>query len=167
MKLYTFSPLVEYQIAGQKKSSARRLSQACSMVLIIGHQPNLTPFNRSDPFLRSSQMYSIEVTLSTHAVSSMGDSKLFQPIKVGNLTLSHRIVLAPMTWYRSTEQSHIPYVSIMKEYYTQRASDPGTLLITEATFVAQKAGIYKNAPGAWTQAQLSPWKEVRFTQSFR
>ncbi|PBK86412.1 FMN-linked oxidoreductase [Armillaria gallica] len=82
----------------------------------------------------------------------MGDSKLFRPIKVGNLTLSHRIVLAPMTRYRSTERSHIPYVSIMKEYYTQRASDPGTLLITEATFVAQKAGIYKNALGAWTQA---------------
>ncbi|KAK0229943.1 hypothetical protein EDD85DRAFT_972609 [Armillaria nabsnona] len=90
----------------------------------------------------------------------MGDSKLFRSIKVGNLTLSHRIVLAPMTRYRSMERSHIPYVSIMKEYYTQRASDPGTLLITEATFVAQKADIYKNAPGAWTQAQLSTWKEI-------
>ncbi|KAK0194721.1 hypothetical protein F5146DRAFT_1102141 [Armillaria mellea] len=82
----------------------------------------------------------------------MGDSNLFRPIKVGNLTLRYRIVLAPITRYRSTKRSHIPYVSVMKEYYTQRASDPGTLLITEATFVAQKAGIYKNAPGAWPQA---------------
>ncbi|KAK0460568.1 uncharacterized protein EV420DRAFT_1641115 [Desarmillaria tabescens] len=63
----------------------------------------------------------------------MVDSKFFQPIKVGNLNLSHRIVLAPMTRYRSREKSHIPYVSIMKEYYAQQGSDPGTLLITEAT----------------------------------
>ncbi|KAK0460570.1 uncharacterized protein EV420DRAFT_1671111 [Desarmillaria tabescens] len=71
----------------------------------------------------------------------MVDSKLFQPIRVGNLTLSHRIVLAPVSRYRSRERSHIPYVSIMKEYYAQRGSDPGTLLITEATF-------------------LSAWKEI-------
>ncbi|KAK0460565.1 FMN-linked oxidoreductase [Desarmillaria tabescens] len=90
----------------------------------------------------------------------MVDSKLFQLVKVGNLTLSHRIVLAPMTRYRSREKSYIPYVSIMKEYYAQRGSDPGTLLITEATFVAQKAGIYKNVPGARTRAQQSAWKEI-------
>ncbi|KAK0205609.1 hypothetical protein DFS33DRAFT_1373919 [Desarmillaria ectypa] len=90
----------------------------------------------------------------------MVDSKLFRPIKVGNFTLSHRIILAPMTRYRSREKSHIPYVSIMKDYYTQRGSDPGILLIAEVTFVAQKAGIYKNVPGTWTQAQMSAWKEI-------
>ncbi|PBK85284.1 FMN-linked oxidoreductase [Armillaria gallica] len=90
----------------------------------------------------------------------MADSKLFQPIKIGNITLNHRIVLAPLTRYKSTEKGHVPYTSVMKDYYSQRGSDPGTLLITEATFIAQKAGGYKYIPGLWTQEQLDAWKEV-------
>ncbi|KAK0205612.1 hypothetical protein DFS33DRAFT_1258643 [Desarmillaria ectypa] len=90
----------------------------------------------------------------------MADSKLFQPIKIGNLTLNHRIVLAPLTRYKSSETGHVPYTSVMKEYYSQRGSDPGTLLITEATFIAQRAGGYKYVPGLWTQEQLDAWKEV-------
>ncbi|KAG7445349.1 FMN-linked oxidoreductase [Guyanagaster necrorhizus] len=90
----------------------------------------------------------------------MADSKLFQPIKIGDLPLNHRIVLAPLTRYKSSEKGHVPYASIMKEYYSQRGSDPGTLLITEATFIAQKAGGYKYVPGLWTQEQLDAWKEV-------
>ncbi|KAK0499082.1 hypothetical protein EDD18DRAFT_1070338 [Armillaria luteobubalina] len=90
----------------------------------------------------------------------MSDSKLFQPIKVGNLTLNHRIVLAPLTRNKASEKGHVPYVSIVKEYYSQRGSDPGTLLITEGAFIAQKAGVFKYAPGLWTQEQLDAWKEV-------
>ncbi|KAK0184558.1 hypothetical protein F5146DRAFT_938538 [Armillaria mellea] len=90
----------------------------------------------------------------------MTDPKLFQPINVGDLILNHRIVLAPLTRFKSTEKSHVPYTSVMKEYYSQRASEPGTLLITEATLIAQKAGGYKNVPGLWTQEQLDAWKEV-------
>ncbi len=90
----------------------------------------------------------------------MADSKLFQPIKIGNITLNHRIVLAPLTRYKSSEKGHVPYTSVMKDYYSQRGSDPGTLLITEATFIAQRAGGYKYIPGLWTQEQLDAWKEV-------
>ncbi|KAK0184553.1 hypothetical protein F5146DRAFT_241665 [Armillaria mellea] len=90
----------------------------------------------------------------------MADSKLFQPIKIGDITLNHRIVLAPLTRYKSTEKGHVPYTSVMKDYYSQRGSEPGTLLITEATFIARKAGGYKNVPGLWTQEQLDAWKEV-------
>ncbi|KAK0463395.1 hypothetical protein IW261DRAFT_1554105 [Armillaria novae-zelandiae] len=82
----------------------------------------------------------------------MTDSKLFQPINIGDLTLNHCIVLAPLT--------HVPYTSIMKVYYSQRASDPGTLLITEATLVAQKARVFKNIPGIWSQEQIDAWKEI-------
>ncbi|PBK85283.1 NADH:flavin oxidoreductase/NADH oxidase [Armillaria gallica] len=90
----------------------------------------------------------------------MADSKLFQPIKIGDLTLNHRIVLAPLTRYKSSEKGHVPYTSVMKEYYEQRASDPGTFLITEATLVAQKAGVFKNIPGIWSQEQIDAWKEI-------
>jgi 2,4-dienoyl-CoA reductase-like NADH-dependent reductase (Old Yellow Enzyme family) len=36
----------------------------------------------------------------------------------------------------------------------------GTLIITEATFIAQKAGGYSNVPGIWSDEQIDSWKEV-------
>jgi len=48
----------------------------------------------------------------------------------------------------------------MKEYYSQRATTPGTLLITEATFIAPQAGGQKNVPGIYSEEQLDTWKEV-------
>ncbi len=99
-------------------------------------------------------------TIILFTISTMTDSKLFQPINIGDLTLNHRIVLAPLTRMKSTEKGHLPYTSVMKEYYSQRASDPGTLLITEATLIAQKAGVFKNIPGMWSQEQIDAWKEV-------
>lgn len=48
----------------------------------------------------------------------------------------------------------------MKEYYSQRASIPGTLLITEATFISQRAAGYENAPVIWTKEQIAGWKQV-------
>ena len=84
--------------------------------------------------------------------------KLFRPIKVGNVTLQHRIALAPMTRMRCTADN-VP-LPIMKEYYAQRGSTPGTLLISEATFIAPQAGGYKNAPGIWSDEQIKAWKEV-------
>jgi NADPH2 dehydrogenase len=37
---------------------------------------------------------------------------------------------------------------------------PGTLLITEATFISPKASGYPNVPGLFTTAQLKAWKEI-------
>jgi hypothetical protein len=88
----------------------------------------------------------------------MSTSKLFQPIKVGKLNLSSRVVLAPLTRFRSDEK-HVSF-PIVKEYYAQRASEPGTLLINEATFIAAKAGGYAGAPGIWSPEQIKAWKEV-------
>ena len=75
---------------------------------------------------------------------SRAASKLFKPIRVGNLQLSHRVVLAPLTRFRA-DDAHVP-TDIMADYYAQRASVPGSLLITEATFIAAKAGGYDNVP---------------------
>lgn len=89
----------------------------------------------------------------------MASSKLFQPVKVGNLTLQHRIVLAPLTRLRATKE-HVPFVPLVSEYYTQRGSTPGTLLISEATFIAAKAGGYRHVPGIWSDEQIAAWKKV-------
>jgi NADPH2 dehydrogenase len=48
----------------------------------------------------------------------------------------------------------------MTTYYTQRGSSPGTLLITEATFISPQAGGYDNVPGIWSEAQIFAWKKV-------
>ncbi|KAL0572973.1 hypothetical protein V5O48_008987 [Marasmius crinis-equi] len=86
-------------------------------------------------------------------------SNLFQPIKVGNLTLSHRVVLAPLTRFRATND-FVPLVPLVKEYYSQRASMPGSLLITEAAIIHRRAGGYANVPGIWNDAQIEAWKEI-------
>jgi NADPH2 dehydrogenase len=85
-------------------------------------------------------------------------SRLFQPLKVGKVELSNRIVMAPLTRFRA-DKSHVPH-PFVPEYYEQRASYPGTLLITEATFISAKAGGYDNVPGIYNQAQIDAWKKV-------
>ena len=92
--------------------------------------------------------------------------RLFQPVKVGELTLAHRIALAPLTRFRHTKTDHVA-LPIVKEYYAQRASTPGTLLISEATLISPEAGGYIHAPGIWSDEQISKWKEVRARRSFR
>lgn len=90
----------------------------------------------------------------------MSDStaKLFQPIRVGNVQLSHRVVLAPLTRFRA-DDAHVP-TAIMRDHYIQRASVPGTLLITEGTFVSPRAGGLDNVPGIWSDEQVEEWKKV-------
>ncbi|KAL0961059.1 hypothetical protein HGRIS_006047 [Hohenbuehelia grisea] len=85
--------------------------------------------------------------------------KLFQPIKVGQIELQHRVALAPLTRMR-TDTDHVPLLPTVLEYYQQRGRTPGTLLISEATLIAAKAGGYTNVPGIWSDAQISAWKQV-------
>jgi NADPH2 dehydrogenase len=49
---------------------------------------------------------------------------------------------------------------MMEEYYAQRGCTPGTMLITEATFVVPQAGGYDFVPGLWDPEQLRAWKKV-------
>ncbi|KAJ7686710.1 hypothetical protein B0H17DRAFT_1071630 [Mycena rosella] len=83
---------------------------------------------------------------------------LFQPIQVGDIQLKHRIVHAPTTRFRA-DADGIPS-PLMVEYYAQRSSVPGTLLIAEATSIARKAGGFRNVPGIWSPEQIAGWKRV-------
>ncbi|KZP33443.1 FMN-linked oxidoreductase [Athelia psychrophila] len=71
--------------------------------------------------------------------------KLFEPILVGDSSLLHRVVLAPLTRQRATD-AHVPGLT-MPAYYAQRACVSGTLLVSEATLIAAKAGGSPNVPG--------------------
>ncbi|KAG9252245.1 uncharacterized protein F5Z01DRAFT_238503 [Emericellopsis atlantica] len=88
----------------------------------------------------------------------MATSKLFQPLKVGRLQVDHRIAMAPLTRFRCDEQG--APLPIMTEYYTQRCSTPGTLIIAEAVSISEKHYAGKHAPGIWTRAQIDAWRDV-------
>ena len=75
------------------------------------------------------------------------------------MTLSHRIVLAPLTRTRATKD-HV-HTKLGVEYYTQSSSVPGSLLITEATTIHPAAGAHSNIPYIYTDAQVQAWKKVR------
>lgn len=88
----------------------------------------------------------------------MANSRLFEPMKIGNITVAHRIAMAPLTRFRADDNGvPLPFVG---EYYAQRASTPGTLLTSEATYIHPRHGGYPNAPGIYSDAQIEAWKHV-------
>ncbi|KAF4965611.1 hypothetical protein FSARC_6598 [Fusarium sarcochroum] len=86
------------------------------------------------------------------------ESKLWKPLKLGNVTLSHRIALAPLTRLRN-DDDHLP-LDLMTKYYSDRASTPGSLVISEATGVSRTAEAAANAPGISTPEQVEGWKKI-------
>ncbi|KII83261.1 hypothetical protein PLICRDRAFT_452830 [Plicaturopsis crispa FD-325 SS-3] len=81
---------------------------------------------------------------------TMSDSKLFQPTTVGGLPLAHRVVFAPCGRCRA-DSAHVPS-PLAPEYYSQRGSTPGTLIIAEATVISPEAGGMLSVPGIYSDA---------------
>ena len=83
---------------------------------------------------------------------------LFSPVQLGKCQLAHRIAYGPMTRFRASDD-HV-HGSLAVEHYAQRGSVPGTLIITEATFISPRCSGYPNVPGIWNQAQIDAWLKV-------
>lgn len=83
---------------------------------------------------------------------------LFRSIHVGDIQLAHRVVLAPQTRLRNTAD-HVP-TNLVTEFYAQRASVPGTLLIGEATYISPQASGQPHAPGIWNDEQIAACMNV-------
>ena len=83
-------------------------------------------------------------------------SELLSPIKIGNITLPNRFVMAPLT-RRRANADHVPQ-PVMVEYYRQRAS--AGLIISEATAISPQAIGYNNVPGIYTPEQVEAWKPI-------
>jgi len=81
---------------------------------------------------------------------------LFDPIKIGDLELANRIIMAPLTRCRA-EPGRVPG-DLMVEYYAQRA-DAG-LIISEATSVTPMGVGYPDTPGIWSAEQVQGWKKI-------
>jgi len=84
------------------------------------------------------------------------NSKLWQPIQVGNIKLNHRLAMAPMTRGRSTAQG-VP-TDLNAEYYAQRASME--LIISEGTQPSDDGQGYLFTPGIYTDDQVIGWRKV-------
>lgn len=81
---------------------------------------------------------------------------LFDPIKLGDLQLPNRIIMAPLTRCRADE-GRVPN-ALMAEYYAQRA-DAG-LILSEATSVTPLGVGYPDTPGIWSDDQVRGWSNV-------
>jgi NADPH2 dehydrogenase len=86
-------------------------------------------------------------------------SALFRPLPVGAINVGHRVVMAPLTRFRAN-RDHV-HGELAKSYYAQRASVPGTLIVSEGTVIAPQAGGFMHVPGIWSDAQIAGWKAVR------
>ena len=86
----------------------------------------------------------------------MSTTDLFSAITLGNLNLTNRMVMAPMTRNRAAEGA-IPQ-AMNVEYYRQRAS--AGLIITEASQVSAEGVGYPATPGIYNQQQVAGWQKI-------
>ena len=81
---------------------------------------------------------------------------IFDPIKLGDLELPNRIIMAPLTRCRADE-GRVPN-ALMAEYYVQRAS--AGLILSEATSVTPLGVGYPDTPGIWSDEQVRGWTNI-------
>ncbi len=81
---------------------------------------------------------------------------LFEPVQLGHITLSNRIVMAPLTRSRAKDGDVPSELAI--EYYAQRAS--AGLIIAEATQISPSGKGYVYTPGIYNDTQVTAWKHI-------
>jgi 2,4-dienoyl-CoA reductase-like NADH-dependent reductase (Old Yellow Enzyme family) len=84
-------------------------------------------------------------------------TSIFDPIKIKDLQLPNRIIMAPLTRARAIGGGRVPN-ALMAEYYVQRAS--AGLILSEATAVTPQGVGYADTPGIWSDEQVEGWKAV-------
>src|ERR1700738_3019800 len=84
-------------------------------------------------------------------------TKLFEPFKLGPITLPNRLVMAPLTRNRAIPPGMVPS-PLATEYYGQRAS--AGLLVSEASQVSQQGQGYQDTPGIYSKEQVAGWRKV-------
>jgi len=89
----------------------------------------------------------------------MSDSKhpLFDPIRLGDIELPNRIIMASMTRARTDNPAMVPN-ALQAQYYAQRAS--AGLILTEGTWPNRESVGFVNVPALYTQEQAHGWRQV-------
>lgn len=81
---------------------------------------------------------------------------LFKPLRIGDLEIPNRIIMAPLTRQRAGA-ARTPN-DMMREYYEQRSS--AGLILSEATSITPMGVGYKDSPGIWNDEQIAGWKNI-------
>ena len=99
------------------------------------------------------------MSLETNIAASKAKTAdlLFEPIRLGRMTLPHRIAMAPLTRSRARQPGNIP-TPLNASYYVQRSS--AALIISEATQVSLQGQGYAWTPGIHSRAQIEGWRLV-------
>lgn len=87
----------------------------------------------------------------------MKQDLLFEPVKLGGMTLPNRIVMPPMTRSRATQPGDEAN-ELMAAYYAQRAG--AGLIVSEGTYIAPLGKGYAWTPGIHTAGQIAGWRKV-------
>ncbi|BAF87064.1 morphinone reductase [Azorhizobium caulinodans ORS 571] len=83
-------------------------------------------------------------------------ASLFEPYRLGDITLSNRIVMAPLTRNRAAPGNIA--TDLTAQYYAQRAS--AGLIISEASQISPEGQGYQDTPGIHSPEQIAGWKKV-------
>lgn len=81
---------------------------------------------------------------------------LFDPCNIHGYRLANRIVMAPMTRSRATDDG--TPTAMMVEYYAQRAE--AGLIVSEGTNISPQAQGFLNTPGIYSAAHVEGWRRV-------
>ena len=113
-------------------------------------------FPASDPPSMTDPTHGVGLSSGGTDADAAASSDLFQPVRLGPLTLANRIVMAPLTRSRAG-LGDVPR-ALNAEYYAQRAT--AGLIISEATQITQQGKGYAFTPGIYTEEQVAGWRLV-------
>ena len=82
---------------------------------------------------------------------------LFEPLTLGAVRTSNRVLMAPLTRMRASVPGDVPN-ALMAEYYAQRAG--AGLLISEGTQISPEGKGYMDTPGIHSDEQVAGWRAV-------
>ncbi|HET8727114.1 MAG TPA: alkene reductase [Alphaproteobacteria bacterium] len=87
----------------------------------------------------------------------MTKEALFTPLRVGEIELPNRIVMAPLTRNRALPEGDLPH-ALNVEYYAQRAG--AGLIITEGSQISPEGKGYAWTPGIHSAEQVAGWRRI-------
>ncbi len=89
----------------------------------------------------------------------MSSQTLFTAAKLGSLTLSNRLIVAPMTRISGTPTGEVG--PLMSDYYTAFGKGGFGAIITEGVYTDTTFSQgYRNQPGIATSEQVESWKPL-------
>ncbi|MCW8193179.1 alkene reductase [Proteobacteria bacterium 005FR1] len=86
----------------------------------------------------------------------LAPNSLFEPVRLGAIELSNRIVMAPMT--RNRAHDHGLPSDLMVDHYAARAE--AGLIVAEGTWPSVTGQAYCRQPGIETADQVAAWRKV-------